>query len=254
MIIGFIATENVLLYRGFLFYLDLEDTLSNHLIIYGIFTLAWILLTAYGFRLVTRVSSSMVTGFLIVLLYILFAIIFSSGQSWLDIIFFDTQVSGETLKNTGATSDLAKLVFGVNILAGSAGALTNIMDALFGWKPGRIVFVVVANLLSLLFLYGGIISWFKSFLVILSVLTISFSGIILADYFIVRRWLNHENTVSGVVRQVNWAGVITIILSFILSHYVIVAIIPVGFVTAIIVSLILYPLLKIHIFKWTCDT
>lgn len=353
MIIGFIAAENVLLYRGFLFYLDLEDTLSNQIIIYGIFTLTWILLTAYGFKLVTKVSSSMVIGFLIVLLYILVTIIFSSEQSWLDVVFFDTQVSAETLKNSGATSDLAKLAFGINILAGSAGALalldadlgryarssadigiaaflgnfamdvlmifiggvimyagmpvlveyyvnsagmteaearmvsienpdrvaaafiifggvlgtilmvlanakaqvlntytsslslTNIMDALFGWKPGRIVFVIVANLLSLLFLYGGIISWFKSFLVILSVLTISFSGIMLADYFIVRRWLNPGDASPGRIRQVNWAGVITIVLSFILSHYVFDRIIPVEFVTAIIVSLLLYPLLSV---------
>ena len=50
----------------------------------------------------------------------------------------------------------------------SSLSLTNIMDALFSWKPGRIVFVVVANLLSLLILYGEIISWFKSFLIILS--------------------------------------------------------------------------------------
>ena len=357
MIIGFIAAENVLLYRGFLFYLNLEDTLTNQVIIYGIFTLTWILLTAYGFKLVTKVSSSMVIGFLIVLLYILLTIIFSSEQAWLEVIFFDTQVSADTLQNVGATSDLAKLAFGINILAGSAGALalidadlgryakssadigiaaflgnfaldvfmifiggvimyagmpvlieyyvntggmsevgarniaienpdrvavafiifggvlgtilmvlanakaqvlntyssslslTNIMDAIFGWKPGRIVFVVVANLLSLLFLYGEIISWFKSFLIILSVLTISFSGIMLADYFIVRRRISLEDSLSGNIQQVNWSGVITIILSFILSHYVLNEIIPVEFVTAIIASLLLYPLLRICIFN-----
>ena len=352
MIIGFIAAENVLLYRGFLFYLDIEDTLSNQIIIYGIFTITWILLTAYGFRLVTKVSSAMVIGFLIVLLYMLFIIIVSADQSWMDMVFFDTQVSAETLENTNATTDFTKLVFGINILAGSAGALalidadlgrysrssmdigiaaflgnfaldvfmifiggvimyagmpvlveyyvntagmteaearviavenpdrvaaafiifggvlgtvlmflanakaqvlntyssslslTNIMDALFSWKPGRIVFVVVANLLSLLFLYGGIISWFKSFLIILSVLTVSFSGIMLADYFIVKRWLNRADSSPGRVRQVNWAGVITITSSFILSHYIFNRVIPVEFVTAIIVSLLLYPLLS----------
>lgn len=352
MIIGFIAAENVLLYRGFLFYLKLEDTLSNQIIIYGIFTLAWILLTAYGFKLVTRVSSGMVIGFLIILLYILATIIFSGGQNWLDVVLFDTQVSAETLYETGATSDLAKLAFGINILAGSAGALalldadlgryarssadigiaaflgnfamdvlmvfiggvimyagmpvlveyyansagmseaearmsaienpdriasafivfggvlgtllmflanakaqvlntyssslslTNIMDALFGWKPGRIVFVVVANLLSLLFLYGEIITWFKSFLIILSVLTVSFSGIMLADYFIVKRWLNRVDSLPGRVVQVNWAGVVTIISSFILSHFIFNRIIQVEFVTAITVSLLLYPLLS----------
>ena len=125
----------------------------------------------------------------------------------------------------------------------SSLSLTNIMDALISWKPGRIVFVVVANLLSLLFLYGEIISWFKSFLVILSVLTISFSGIMLADYFIVRRRLKSDASSPGSIRQVNWSGVITIISSFILSHYILNTIIPVEFITAIIVSLLLYPLL-----------
>lgn len=128
----------------------------------------------------------------------------------------------------------------------SSLSLTNIMDAIFGWKPGRIIFVVAANLLSLLFLYGEIISWFKSFLVTLSVLAISFSGIMIADYFIVRRWLVYEKALSGHNQQVNRAGVITIVSAFILSHFVSNTIIPVEFVTAIIVSLSLYLLLRIY--------
>ena len=353
MIIGFIAAENILLYKGILFYLGLEDKLFNQIIIYGLFTLAWILLTAYGFRLVTRVSSGMVIGFLIVLLYMLFVIVVASEQPWAELMFFDAQVSVATLEETGLTNDITKLIFCINILAGSAGALalidadlgrysrssmdigiaaflgnfamdifmifaggvimyagmpmlvehyvnvagmteaqaraiavenpdrvaaafiifggalgallmflanakaqvlntysaslslTNIMDALFGWKPGRIVFVVAANLLSLLFLYGEIISWFKSFLIILSILTMSFSGIMLADYFIVKRWLRRTNSLPRDVQRVNRAGVITIICSFVLSHYVLNRIIPIEFVTAIMVSLLLYPLLSL---------
>ena len=88
-------------------------------------------------------------------------------------------------------------------------------------------------------LIGGTIS----FLVILSVLTISFSGIMLADYFIVRRQLKFDGSSPGSIRQVNWSGVITIISSFILSHYILNTIIPVEFITAIIVSSLLYPLL-----------
>ena len=247
MIIGFIAAENILLYKGILFYLGLEDKLFNQIIIYGLFTLVWILLTAYGFRLVTRVSSGMVIGFLIVLLYMLFVIVVASEQPWAELMFFDAQVSVATLEETGLTNDITKLIFCINILAGSAGALalTNIMDALFGWKPGRIVFVVAANLLSLLFLYGEIISWFKSFLIILSILTMSFSGIMLADYFIVKRWLSRTNSLPRDVQRVNRAGVITIICSFVLSHYVLNRIIPIEFVTAIMVSLLLYPVLSL---------
>ena len=72
---------------------------------------------------------------------------------------------------------------------------------------------------------------------------ISFSGIMLADYFIVRRRTNQEDTVPVSVQQVNRGGVITIISTFILSRYILDKIIPVEFVTALIASLLLYPLL-----------
>ena len=62
-----------------------------------------------------------------------------------------------------------------------------------------------------------------------------------------RRRVNHEDTLSGSIQQVNWAGVITIILSFILYHYVLNQIIPAEFISAIIVSLLLYPLLRIYL-------
>lgn len=351
MIIGFIAAENALLYHGFLFYLRLEDSLANQVLIYGLFTLAWILLTAYGFRLVTRVSSIMVCGFLIVLFYMLFVILFASGQSWWALVSFDAQAGAAALQEAQAASDPARLAFAVNILAGSAGALAlidadlgryarssrdigiaaflgnfaldvfmifmggvimyagmpaliehyvntegmsaaearrialenpdrvaaafvifggalgaalmvlanakaqvlntysaslslaNIMDAFQDWKPGRIVFVVVANLLSLLFLYGEIMSWFKSFLVILSVLTISLAGVMLADYFIAGR-RPKRTAGDGAPAPVNLAGVITLALSFVLSHYLLAPLVPVEFVTALIVSLLLYPLLR----------
>ena len=51
MIIGFLALENALLYHGFVFYFQLEDTITTKLLIYGGMTLLWILLTAYGFKL-----------------------------------------------------------------------------------------------------------------------------------------------------------------------------------------------------------
>ena len=57
MIIGFIALENVLLYKGLLFYFGVADSLQMQILIYGLLTLSWILLTAFGFGLVTKVSS-----------------------------------------------------------------------------------------------------------------------------------------------------------------------------------------------------
>ena len=63
MIIGFLALENALLYKGFLFYLNRPDTLSNRVMIYGGLTLAWVVITAFGFGLVSRVSSWMLVAF-----------------------------------------------------------------------------------------------------------------------------------------------------------------------------------------------
>jgi cytosine permease len=56
LIVGFLAIENGLLYRGFLFFFKWEDDWFARLVLYGGMTASWILLTAFGFRLVTRTS------------------------------------------------------------------------------------------------------------------------------------------------------------------------------------------------------
>jgi cytosine permease len=357
MIIGFIAVENVLLYKGFLFYLGAEDTLTNRLLTYGLLTLAWIMLTAYGFEAVTRVSSLMLIGFLGVLFYMMFGIIGGSGQSWIEVMTYGSQLPDATLQGLGATTDRGKLIFCINLLAGSAGALAlidadlgryarssidigiaaflgnfaldvlmiflgavimyagmpalteyyvaigglteeaamqvaienpdriaaafivfggvlgtilmvaaqskaqvlntyssslslaNLFDAVFDWRPGRLTFVVLANVLSWCFLYGEILAWFNSFLVILGVLTMCFAGIMLADYFVVRPRLGHEDTLQFGADPVNWAGLVSILLGFLLAHYVFVAIIPIEIFTALAVSFLVYPVLRIYVLK-----
>lgn len=357
MIIGFIAVENVLLYKGFLFYLGAEDTLANRLLTYGLLTVAWILLTAYGFEAVTRVSSLMLIGFLGVLFYMMFGIIGGSGQSWIDVMTYGSQLPDATLQGLGTTTDRGKLIFCINLLAGSAGALAlidadlgryarssidigiaaflgnfaldvlmiflgavimyagmpalteyyvaigglteeaamqvaienpdriaaafivfggvlgtvlmvaaqskaqvlntyssslslaNLFDAVFDWRPGRLTFVVLANVLSWCFLYGEILAWFNSFLVILGVLTMCFAGIMLADYFVVRPRLGHEDTLQFGADPVNWAGITSILLGFLLAHYVFVAIIPIEIFTALAVSFLVYPVLRIYVLK-----
>ena len=57
-----------------------KDTLANQLIIYGLLTLAWILLTAFGFSLVTKFSSWMLIGFLAVLIYMVVDVIVGPRQ------------------------------------------------------------------------------------------------------------------------------------------------------------------------------
>jgi cytosine permease len=357
MMIGFIAAENVLLYKGFLFYFNAENTLLNQVVIYGLLTAAWIILTTYGFDAVTKVSSYMLIGFLIVLFYMMAQILSSSSQPWQEIVNFGPQFPLAILEPLGADTDLGKLIFGVNILAGSAGALAlldadlgryarssmdigiaaflgnfaldvfmifmgavimyagmpalteyyisvmglgeaeaariaienpdrvaaafivfggilgailmvlaqskaqvmntyssslslaNLCDAIFSWQPGRFVFVVLANVLSLFFLYGELLTWFNSFLVILGILTMSFAGIMMADYFIVRPRLKQEDTDVYGAENVNWAGICSIPLAFVLSHYVLNSIITIEIFTALAVAFVGYPLLRMYVFK-----
>lgn len=357
MIIGFIAAENVLLYKGFLFYFELEDTLFHQILIYGLLTLAWILLTAYGFKLVTQVSSIMLVSFLLVLLYMIVMIVNESGQDWFNVMSFGSQWSDSALAEMGFASDSSKFIFCVNILAGSAGALalldadlgrysrssadiataaflgnifldvimvflgamimfagmpalidyyvnvvgtpideaqaiaianpdrvaaafvifggllgtiimfaaqskaqvlntyssslslSNIFDAAIAWRPGRLSFVILANLLSLLFLYGNILDWFNAFLVVLGILTMTFAGIMIADYFLVRPALKQTDYRHYPAETYNWAGIITICISLITSHYLLNEIITLEIITALLVTVIVYPLLRIYILK-----
>jgi cytosine permease len=357
MIIGFIAAENVLLYKGFLFYFNAEDTLVNQVVVYSLLTATWILLTTYGFEMVTRVSSYMLVGFLIVLFYMMAQIMSQSSQTWIEVVSFDSQFPAHLLESLGAESDLGKLIFCINILAGSAGALAlidadlgryarsskdigiaaflgnfaldifmivmggaimyagmpalieyyvnvvglsqaeaasiaienpdrvaaafivfggalgallmvlaqskaqvmntyssslslaNLSDAVFSWQPSRFIFVVLANVLSLLFLYGDLVIWFKSFLIILGILTMSFAGIMMADYYVVRPRLGQEDTDKYANENINWAGILSIPLAFVLSHYVFNSIITIEVVTALVVAFVGYPLLRLYVFK-----
>lgn len=151
MLIGFIAAENVLLYQGFLFYFGAEDTVSNRVLGYGPLTLAWILLTAYGFEAVTRVSSLMLIGFLAVLGYMLLRIAADSSMPWCEIVGFGPQFSPVTQAEVGATSDWGRFVFCINVLSGSAGALA-LLDADLGRYARRSIDIGVAAALGNLFL------------------------------------------------------------------------------------------------------
>ena len=131
MIIGFIAAENVLLYKGFLFYFNAEDTLLHQCIVYALLSCTWILLTIYGFEAVTRVSSFMLIGFLLVLFYMMMQLMTSSPQPWQEIVNFGPQFPTHILESFGATSDWGTLIFCINLLAGSAGALA-LVDADLG--------------------------------------------------------------------------------------------------------------------------
>jgi len=48
---------------------------------------------------------------------------------------------------------------------------------------------------------------------------------------------------------VNWAGVVTLLVSAVMAHYVLVSIIPIHAITTLAVSMTLYPLLRTTVLK-----
>jgi cytosine permease len=56
--------------------------------IYGALATCWVMLTAYGFSAVTRVSSLMLIGFLAMLAYLLVSILDQTHQSWRSVSFY----------------------------------------------------------------------------------------------------------------------------------------------------------------------
>jgi cytosine permease len=357
MIIGFLALENALLYKGFVFYFGLADTVTARIAIFGLMSLVWVLLTAYGFALVAKVSSVTLVLFLVVLGYIAYVVIGGAPVSLSQLFSFGPQFPPEALKAMGAESDIQKFIFAVNVLIGSAGALSlvdadlgryarrsrdigfaalignlmmdvlmlalggiimyagipslvdfythtggmtreaamhtslespdsvtaafvvfgglmgavlmvlaqgkaqvlntysaslslsNLFDAL-NCRPGRLTFVILANVISLLMLYGKILALVNSWITILGVLTTAFAGIIVADFFIVRRVLGQRDLgLDKPAEIVNWAGVLTSITAVVVAHYVLVKIVPVEAITTVVICLVVYPVLRLTVCK-----
>ena len=357
MIIGFLALENALLYRGFLFYFKLADTLTTKVVIYGLMTILWIVLTSYGFKLIARASSVTLTLSLLVLAYITYIVVSSGERSVYSLVSFGPQFSHDVLKGMGAESPMGKFVFAINVLIGSAGgmamfgadigryarrskdvgistligllsldilmlwlggiimyagapalvefytrtagmtheaaqraslespdsivaafvvlggamgalllvlaqsktqvlnnyaaslSLSNLFDAL-NLRMGRLTFVILANVIGLLMLYGSILKLIDSWVTILGVLVTAFAGIIVADYYIVKTLLRKESKdVPDKAENVNWAGVVTMLVSAFMAHYVLASVIPIQAMTTLIISITLYSLLRTTVLK-----
>jgi cytosine permease len=357
LIIGMLALENALLYRGILYFLELPDTLFFKVSIYAGLTLLWILVTTFGFTLIARFSSVMLIAFLFVMAWVLSNVLIQAETSLLDSFVFPSQLPGVALEGIGIHSDWDKFVFSFNILIGPACALplvsvdygryarstahataavviggffqsvivmliggvlmfaaadglssyymqsqglsmqqaralvvnspdsiaaafmlfggvigfilmivaqakaqvlncygaslslTNFFDALLGWRPGRFIFVLMANVIALLMLYGHILELVEAWIGLLGVLLSTLSGVILVDYFIVTPLLEKKLTSSVKVESINWAGVITILSSVILAHYVLTDIIVIEVITAGLIVIMLYPLLRLTVFS-----
>lgn len=351
MIIGFLALENSLLYAGFRFAFGLQDTLANQVLIYGLLTSVWILLTAYGFELVSKVSSYTLVAFMAVLIYITWYVVSTNADG--RVFSFPALFPHEVLAGMGASDDIGKFIFCTNVLIGSAGALalvdadlgryakssgdigaaaavgnlamcvvmvfvgavfmyagmgklvahyttafqlapevaqqramspdgvtaafllfggaigvalmvlaqgkaqvlntysgslalSNLFDAV-GLRMGRIVMVVLANVIGLLMVAFGILDQVQAWIEILGVITTAFAGVMIVDYFVVGRWLGTRSV--PVPEAVNWAGVITTVTAALLAHYVLNKIVPIQFFTSLVVSFVLYPALRLTVFR-----
>ena len=119
----------------------------------------------------------------------------------------------------------------------SSLSLTSLSDSTINWRLGRITFVILTNVVSAIFLIGSIFSRFNAFITVLGVLMTCYAGIILADYFIVAR--RHP---AAATPSVNWPGVATAVISFVLAHYVLNTLISIEFFTSLIGALVLYQL------------
>jgi cytosine permease len=354
MIIGFLAIENALLYHGFLFFFEIPDTTGSKITIYGLMTIAWIALTAFGFELVAKVSSITLIAFLLVLLWMLIGIVGESGQSFSDALTYGTQLPPEAIAGMGIETTADKYIFCINLLIGSAGALAlvdgdfgryakrsrdigiaalignismslvmltiggmimfagmasivdyyvsvrgmdiesaqqlalqspgsvasafiifggvigallmvlaqskaqvlntysgslalaNLFDGAIGWRPGRFVFVVLANVIGLFMLYGQILALVNNWLTILGVMTTALAMVMICDYFIVRPKLGQSDINSHEADNINWSGVISVIGATILAHYVLNQVQPIEFFTSAATVLVLYPLLRLY--------
>lgn len=355
LIVGFLAIENGLLYRGFLFFFDMQDGWTARILLYGSMTIAWILLTAFGFAVVTRFSSLMIIGFLIVLAWMIVVVLQGASGSLSDALLFGSQLDAGVLDGMGIASDRDKFIFALNILIGpscalalntadfgrygkstghvgaaamiaifvqsllmmviggvlmksaaptmveyfsSSGAMTveaarqqvlqspdsiaatfmvfggfigfllmllaqakaqvlntyssslciaNLFDAVFRWRPGRLTFVILANIIALVMLYGEILHFVEEWIKLLGVLLSALAGTIIMDYYLVAPRLRAAG--QDAEASVNWAGVITIVAAVLLAHVLLRRYLPIEVLTSLGSVAILYPVLRLTVFR-----
>ena len=136
----------------------------------------------------------------------------------------------------------------LNTYSGSL-SLSNLFDALLNWRPGRLAMVVIGNLIGLGMTIGGILRLLHEWLGILGILTTTFVGVILADFYVVRRGVRARRDEA---EAYNPAGLITVLVATVVAYRLQsggAGILRLGFLVALVVSLILYPALRLTLLR-----
>lgn len=131
---------------------------------------------------------------------------------------------------------------GVNAYTGSL-ALVNLVDSLFGKKPGRAFMVVLGNVIALLMISAGILGQFSAWLAYLGCMTLALVGVMIADFYLVRK--QHFDGSTHRVEQWNWAGIVALHLGAIVGIVLIATkTMPLGFMVSLLLAIVSYPLLR----------
>jgi len=134
----------------------------------------------------------------------------------------------------------------LNTYSGSL-ALSNLFDGLVGWNPGRFAMVVLGNVIGLLFVAGDILDLVFRYLGILGVTTTAIAGVIIADFFIVRR---RRVADPSRIENVNWAGVVSVISSSVAGAVLTeTGVTQLGFLVTLGLVVVLYPVLRIFFLR-----
>lgn len=345
MILGFLALENALLYEGTLLMFAWEDTWGTRILLYGLMTLAWVLLAVFGMNLTLRSSMFLTIATVLLTLYAIWVLYFQGearfsdvfstvgvvpGGAWpkfeaafalmggtagtiallvadfaryaktrKDVVILgvvgpiaqnfvmvivgailivgglpavsaflmardpglDAQAAaaaatGFAMGNTGAFFVVAASWLGfVTIYAAQAKAqvintysgslsLSNLVDVLGNRRPGRVVMVIVGNIIALLMIAAGILDHFSSWLGYLGAMTLSFVGVMIADFY----WVRGGKQADGSAETVNWAGMVSVLIGSGVGIAVIATgVMPLGFMVSLAIAFVLYPTLRLTV-------
>ena len=134
----------------------------------------------------------------------------------------------------------------LNTYSGSL-ALSNLFDGLLGIRVSRLAMVVLGNIIGIGFISADILNLIASYLGILGDTTMAIAGVIIADYFLVRRGqlASHDK-----VEMVNWAGVVAVVAGAGIGIYLTEShTFDLGFLVSLATVVIVYPALRLSVLR-----